>query len=106
MSRSLDRIDQWLVFAVGAAAIALGSPALAQAPPYECDDNFGQCGTPDQSGGGGGGGGGGSILINNTDLGDTYQNADDYDDDGVEDPYDNCPRVSNANQGDSDGDGV
>gem|GEM_PF-475544 len=81
------------------------SPASAQAPPYECDDNFGQCGTPNQSGGGGGGGGG-SILINNTDLGDTYQNADDYDDDGVEDPFDNCPRVANPTQGDGDGDAV
>ena len=34
--------------------------------------------------GGGGGGGGGAILINNTDLGDTYQRADDFDDDGIE----------------------
>ncbi|MDF1566246.1 MAG: thrombospondin, partial [Deltaproteobacteria bacterium] len=50
-------------------------PALASAqdnPGYECDDQFGACGTPEQSGGGGGGcGGGGSILVNNTDLGDT-----------------------------------
>ena len=82
--------------------------ALAQdTPPYECDDKFGQCGTPEQSGGGGCGcGGGGSILVNNTDLGDTYQYADDYDDDGVEDPYDNCPRVKNADQTDGDGDGI
>ena len=71
---------------------------------YECDNNFGDCGTPDQSGGGGGGGG--SILIANTDLGDTYQNADDYDDDGVEDSSDNCPRVMNPDQIDRDGDGV
>jgi hypothetical protein len=55
---------------------------------------------------GGGQGGGGSILINNTDLGDTYQSADDYDDDGVEDSYDNCPRKPNSEQFDSDGDGV
>jgi len=74
-------------------------------PPYECDDNFGECGTPQQSGGGGGGGGG-SILINNTDLGDTYQYADDYDDDGIEDPYDNCPFVPNRDQADDDGDDV
>jgi len=95
-----------LLCALSAVGIVMSAPALAaEAPPYECDDNFGQCGTPDQSGGGGGGGGG-SILINNTDLGDTYQNADDYDDDGVEDPYDNCPRVTNANQTDTDGDGV
>jgi len=82
----------------------LGSSAQ-DAPAYECDDAFGQCGTPEQSGGGGGGGGG-SILVNNTDLGDTYQYADDYDDDGIEDPYDNCPRVRNIDQADGDGDGV
>ena len=76
----------------------------AQPAPYECDDNFDECGTPQQSGGGGGGGGG-SILINNTDLGDSYQYADDYDDDGIEDPYDNCPFVENSNQADDDGDG-
>ena len=46
---------------------------------FECDNNFGDCGTPEQSGGGGGGGG--SVLVTNTDLGDTYQHADDYDDD-------------------------
>ncbi len=82
------------------------APSLAQDDPYECDDRFAPCGTPDQSGGGGGGGGGGSVLIANTDLGVTYQNADDYDDDGIEDPYDNCPWVRNPDQIDDDGDGV
>lgn len=78
-----------------------------EAPPFECDNNFGTCGTPEMSGGGGGGGGGGgSVLIANTDLGDTYQNADDYDDDGIEDPQDNCVRVRNMDQVDRDGDGV
>lgn len=71
---------------------------------YECDNNYGDCGTPNQSGGGGGGGG--SVLIANTDLGDTYQNADDFDDDGVEDTSDNCMRLSNPYQLDHDGDGV
>ena len=71
---------------------------------YECDNNFGDCGTPEQSGGGGGGGG--SVLIANTDLGDTYQHADDFDDDGIEDPNDNCMRYSNPDQLDRDGDGV
>ena len=70
---------------------------------YECDNNFEQCGTPDQSGGGGGKG---SVLIANTDLGDSYQHADDYDDDGVEDPYDNCMRYPNPDQLDMDGDGT
>ncbi|MBW1811969.1 MAG: hypothetical protein JRJ87_27540, partial [Deltaproteobacteria bacterium] len=69
-------------------------PALAQAPG-ECTG--GMCGTPDESGGSpcvdgvcaGCGCGCGSILIANTDLGDTYQYADDYDEDGIEDDYDN-----------------
>ena len=74
-------------------------------PPFECDNNHGSCGTPNMSGGGGGGGGG-AILIANTDLGDTYQNADDFDDDGIEDPQDNCPRVRNLDQLDQDGDGI
>ncbi|MCP4606125.1 MAG: thrombospondin [Proteobacteria bacterium] len=83
----------------------VGTADAQDNPPYECDDNFGECGTPQQSGGGGGGGGG-SILINNTDLGDTYQNADDYDDDGHEDPFDNCPFLSNYDQADDDGDDI
>jgi hypothetical protein len=72
--------------------------------PFECDNNFGTCGTPEMSGGGGGGGG--SVLIAFTDLGDTYQHADDFDDDGIEDPQDNCLRVRNIDQLDQDGDGV
>lgn len=66
----------------------------------------GLCGTPDQTGGGGCGCGGGSILINNTDRGDTYQYSDDYDDDGFEDDFDNCPFAANGLQADTDGDGV
>ena len=84
--------------------LALPLVALGQEAPFECDNNYGECGTPEMSGGGQGGGG--SILIANTDLGDTYQTADDYDDDGVEDSYDNCPRKPNSEQFDSDGDGV
>lgn len=70
---------------------------------YECDNNFEECGTPNQSGGGGGGG---SILIANTDLGDSYQNADDFDDDGIEDPTDNCLRYPNPDQLDRDSDSI
>lgn len=70
---------------------------------YECDNNYEECGNPNQSGGGGGGGG--SVLINNTDLGDSYQHADDFDDDGIEDSSDNCMRVRNPDQLDRDGDG-
>lgn len=83
------------------------SVASAQdAPGYECDNSFGDCGTPNQSGGGGCGCGGGSILVNNTDVGDTYQFADDYDNDGIEDNSDNCVRILNLEQADTDGDGV
>ncbi|MBW2731681.1 MAG: thrombospondin type 3 repeat-containing protein [Deltaproteobacteria bacterium] len=97
------------VFAI--AALAVFNPhAFAQAPG-ECTG--GACGTPDTTGGapGGGGGGGcgcggGTILVTLTDLGDTYQYADDYDTDGWEDDTDNCPFVANLDQSDSDGDGV
>ncbi|MBW2703208.1 MAG: thrombospondin type 3 repeat-containing protein [Deltaproteobacteria bacterium] len=80
-------------------------PAAAQAPG-ECTG--GLCGTPDESGGGGCGCGCGcgSILIANTDLGDTYQYADDYDEDGIEDDFDNCPFFANRDQSDHDGDAV
>lgn len=76
----------------------------AYAQGIECDNNFSDCGTPEQSGGGGGGKG--SVLIANTDLGDSYQHADDYDDDGIEDPSDNCMRDYNPQQLDSDGDSI
>jgi hypothetical protein len=79
--------------------------SISYGQSFECDNNFGVCGTPNQSGGGGNGGGG-AVLIANTDLGDTYQHADDYDDDGVEDSSDNCFRLSNPDQMDRDADGV
>jgi uncharacterized protein (TIGR03382 family) len=73
-------------------------------PPGECGG--GLCGTPNQSGGGGCGCGCGcSILIAFTDQGDTYQYADDFDDDGIEDDFDNCPFTFNPTQPDADGDG-
>ena len=77
---------------------------IAYAQSFECDNNFSDCGTPEQSGGGGGGKG--SVLIANTDLGDSYQNADDYDDDGIEDASDNCMRDYNPQQLDSDADTI
>ena len=77
---------------------------FAHAQGFECDNNFSDCGTPEQSGGGGGGKG--SVLIANTDLGDSYQSADDYDDDGIEDPSDNCMRDYNPQQLDSDADTI
>ncbi len=96
-----------LILATAAVTLLGWGNAFAQdSPGFECDNSFGACGTPNQSGGGGCGCGGGSILINNTDLGDTYQFADDYDDDGWEDDGDNCARVLNPDQADSDGDGI
>ena len=88
----------------GAFAFALPAAAQDEAPPSgECtqDSDDEACGTPDQSGGGCGCGGG-SILIANTDEGDSYQYADDYDDDGREDNTDNCPFAANADQSDGD----
>jgi hypothetical protein len=81
--------------------MAMASPSISQADEGECAD--GLCGTPDESGGGGGGGG--SVLIANTDLGDTSQYADDYDEDGFEDDFDNCPWSVNPDQLDRDSDG-
>jgi hypothetical protein len=81
--------------------MAMVSPSFGQADEGECAD--GLCGTPDESGGGGGGGG--SVLIANTDLGDTSQYADDYDEDGFEDDFDNCPWSVNPDQLDRDSDG-
>jgi len=92
-----------VLFVVVASLSLVAFGAAAQAPG-ECTG--GLCGTPDESGGGGCGCGCGcgSILIANTDLGDTYQYADDYDEDGIEDDYDNCPFMPNRDQADSDGD--
>lgn len=94
-----------------ALTLALGTLAPRIASAQSSGDDGGECsgglcGTPNQSGGGGCGCGGGSILINNTDVGDTYQYGDDYDSDGFEDDYDNCPFAGNAEQLDTDGDGV
>ena len=91
-----------------AFAVFAGTPLLAQAPPSgECTGNSTDpaCGAPEQSGGGCGCGGG-SILINYTDQGDSYQYADDFDDDGMEDNVDNCPFTFNSEQADADGDGT
>tara|TARA_R100000008_G_scaffold52191_1_gene31503 strand:+ start:969 stop:1820 length:852 start_codon:yes stop_codon:yes gene_type:complete len=77
-------------------------PYYAHGQEGECAD--GLCGTPEESGGGGEAGGG-SVLIANSDQGETQQYADDFDEDGFEDEYDNCPWTSNPDQIDGDGDG-
>ena len=96
-----------LVFGFGSliAALAFAPAADAQDAPNSAECVGGLCGTPNQSGGGCGCGGS-SILVNNTDRGDTYQFSDDYDTDGYEDDFDNCPFAVNVDQLDSDGDGV
>jgi hypothetical protein len=101
------------VGAVFSATLLVSGMAFAQADPPadpptpngECTGSSDDpaCGAPDQSGGGCGCGGG-SILINFSDQGDSYQYADDYDDDGWEDNFDNCPFVPNAALTDTDGD--
>ncbi|MBI3179925.1 MAG: thrombospondin type 3 repeat-containing protein, partial [Deltaproteobacteria bacterium] len=70
----------------------------------ECSGDA-MCGTPDQSGGGCGCGCG-SVLVAMTDRGDTYQFADDFDGDGIEDQFDNCAFGTNYDQSDVDSDGV
>jgi hypothetical protein len=91
------------------SALALTLPAnlsFAQSGNDGGECSGGLCGAPNMTGGGGCGCGGGSILIAMTDVGDTYQYADDYDSDGFEDDFDNCPFAANFDQADSDGDGV
>ena len=84
--------------------LVLAAPSAQAQAPGECSSGF--CGTPDMSGGGCGCGGCGcSILIANTDMGETYSTSDDFDEDGYEDDFDNCPFVANTAQLDRDGDG-
>jgi MYXO-CTERM domain-containing protein len=70
----------------------------------ECATGF--CGTPNNNGGGCGCGCGCSILINMTDMGETYSTSDDSDADGFEADFDNCPFIQNRDQVDGDGDGL
>ncbi|MEK7705879.1 MAG: thrombospondin type 3 repeat-containing protein [Myxococcota bacterium] len=88
------------MLALGTAGMLLSSQT---ARAGECVS--GLCGTPNQSGGGCGCGCG-SILVAMTDRGDTYQFADDFDGDGIEDEFDNCPYRANYEQLDGDGDTV
>ena len=90
------------------ALFVVSTVLLMAGGAYAQDDgecSGGLCGAPNQTGGGCGCGCGCSILINFTDQGDTYQYADDFDDDAIEDDFDNCPFTFNSTQLDGDGDG-
>ena len=91
-------------FSIFAVGLLFAGTAAAQNGDDSLECTGGLCGTPEQSGGGCGCGCGCSILIAFTDQGDTYQYADDFDDDGIEDDFDNCPFAFNPDQGDGDGD--
>lgn len=99
----MKRIGLTVTAAMFAVIFMAPTTAHGQAPG-ECSTGF--CGTPKMDGGGCGCGCGGSILINNTDLGETYSTSDDFDADGFEDDFDNCPFVPNRDQVDGDGDQV
>jgi MYXO-CTERM domain-containing protein len=92
------------------ACALLATPAYAggsgsgSGQPGECAG--GNCGTPNNNGGGCGCGCGGSILVDYTDVGQSYEQSDDSDHDGIDDSLDNCPFVANPDQADGDGDGV
>jgi hypothetical protein len=86
------------------SGVLLAAPSVWAQTEGECGTGF--CGTPNNNGGGGGGGGGASILVNNTDIGITYSTSDDFDGDGYEDDFDNCPFRPNQDQADGDGDFV
>jgi MYXO-CTERM domain-containing protein len=98
----MKKVGIFLAIVVTGVLLAT-APALAQTEG-ECGTGF--CGTPKDNGGGGGGGGGGAILVNNTDIGITYSTSDDFDGDGYEDDFDNCPFRPNRDQLDGDGDGA
>jgi Thrombospondin type 3 repeat len=98
------RMVSYGVALFSAAALMLAAtPAQAQ-QAGECAG--GNCGTPNNNGGGCGCGCGGSILVNYTDIGQSYEQSDDSDHDGIDDSLDNCPYVANPDQLDVDGDAV
>jgi len=76
-----------------AVSLAAGT-ARAQdgGPPYGCDEQAGECETPETASGELGGEG--------------YQSPDDWDDDGFADDEDSCPFEPNITQSDLDEDGV
>src|SRR5688572_20840598 len=103
----MNRIASTLSGLFALAMLALPANVQAQnddGTGGECSGGF--CGTPNQVGGGCGCGCGCAILIANTDTGDTYSESDDFDQDGYEDDFDNCPFIQNRDQVDGDGDSL
>jgi len=111
MKRTLKNLAK----AIAIAAALFATIGFAQIAHAQGECSGGACGTPYESGGSqpctegecvceGSVCVAGSILIANTDMGDTYQYADDFDIDGWEDDFDNCPFIVNADQLDTDGD--
>jgi hypothetical protein len=83
-------------FTILAAALVAGLASFAAraqdgGPPYGCDEQAGECETPETESGELGGEG--------------YQSPDDWDDDGFADDEDNCPFATNITQSDLDEDG-
>jgi hypothetical protein len=82
-----------VMMALPGAAAAQGNYAAPDAgePPYACDEEWGECESPD------------SMLDWEYSI---YQKTNDYDDDYILDEDDNCPRVFNISQTDVDDDGI
>jgi hypothetical protein len=80
---------------IALAAITLHGSALAQdgGPPYGCDGGPEECAAPED-------------VAGSLDQEWSYQSEDDWDDDGVPDEFDICPREHDPTQSDVDADGI
>ncbi|MCP4679556.1 MAG: hypothetical protein GY854_29510 [Deltaproteobacteria bacterium] len=84
------------IFSLVALLVVVVAPSVVWSAdggvPIGCNESLGECDTPDTDGG--------------PSSGDGYQSIDDYDDDGILDSDDLCPRVTDPNQSDMDSDGI
>src|SRR5258708_3896027 len=105
MKRHIEQLVRGLVVAWLVLAASAGA---AWAQPVDPECNFSGCGAPNLVGGGGGCscgcGCGCSVLYAKTDDGETLDQTDDVDNDGIGDGVDNCVYVANRDQADRDGD--
>jgi hypothetical protein len=90
----MTRVSTIAALAIIAALITAAGPAAAQdgGPPFGCDEEAGECQSPE-------------TVAGALDDGD-YQSPDDWDDDSIADEDDNCVFVANLDQSDLDEDGV